>query len=106
METERWVIYEYPGNGTDEAEVSWHRTESKAQAVADANHARTGLAYRVDLCWGSGGVARWECEGSEADVYGVGSGTRPVLPGDWRSEIGSREYDQGGEAIWEGGTYS
>jgi hypothetical protein len=71
--SDRWVIYEYPSLDADDGdEVSWHKTELKAQEVANANHAKTGLPYRIDLCWGSGGVAQWECEGSEADVYGVG----------------------------------
>jgi len=71
--TDRWVIYEYPTLVADDGdEISWHKTEEKAIEVADANHAKTGLPYRIDLCWGSGGVARWQCEGSEADVYGVG----------------------------------
>ena len=71
--TERWVVYEYRTLDADDGyEVSWHKTELKAQEIANANHAKTGLPYRIDLCWGTGGVARWECEGSEADVYGVG----------------------------------
>jgi len=73
METERWVVYEYASIDADDGdEVSWHQTADKAIEVADANHARTGLPYRIDLCWGSGGVTRWECIGSEADVYGIG----------------------------------
>jgi hypothetical protein len=69
--TERWVVYEYPTlDAIDGDEVSWHKTELKAQEVANDNHAKTGLPYRIDLCWGTGGV-QWECEGSEADVSGL-----------------------------------
>ena len=71
--SDRWVIYEYPTLlAHDGDEVSWHKTKEKAIEVADANHARTGLPYRVDLCWGSGRVGMWECEGCDPDVYGVG----------------------------------
>ena len=71
--TDRWVIYEHPSPDEDDGpEYSWHKTAERAVEVANAAHAKTGLPYRIDLCWGTGGVARWECEGSEADVYGIG----------------------------------
>ena len=75
MTTKRWVIYEYP-IGTDEQEVSWHKSAEKAKEVADANHARTGLAYRVDLCYGTGIGRGWECVEAESAVYGVECATQ------------------------------
>ena len=73
--TARWVVYEYPKDNTrtEGEEVSWHKTGEKAVEVADARHAKTGLGYRVDLLFGTGGAnpARWECLESEPDIYGI-----------------------------------
>ena len=72
--TKRWVIYEYPisyEGMTDEQEVCWHKSAEKAKEVADANHARTGLAYREALCYGTGIGRGWECVEAESAVYGV-----------------------------------
>jgi len=100
--TKRWVIYEYPisyEGMTDEQEVSWHKTGEKAREVADANHARTGLAYRVDLCYGTGIGRGWECVEAESDVYGVGCCDGTCDSDTVRNDSANEDAQE--EAYWE-----